>query len=87
MDMETREKEEIGERIRRLRSQKHMTQTQMKDACGISSGNLSSMENGRSLPSAGALMRLASYFDCTVDYILFGNSGGGPDETGQKEKE
>lgn len=64
---------EIGKRIRRLRRLHHMTQTQIYESCGISSGNLSSIENGKILPSSSALMALAKCLHCTTDYILFGN--------------
>lgn len=64
---------EIGKRIRRLRRQRHMTQTQIYEICGISSGNLSGIENGKILPSSTALMALAKCLDCSTDYILFGN--------------
>ena len=63
---------EIGTRIRGLRRQHHMTQTQIYETCGISSGNLSSIENGKILPSAAALMALAKCLNCSTDYILFG---------------
>lgn len=69
---------EIGKRISRLRRQRHMTQTQIYEICGISSGNLSGIENGKILPSSTALMALAKCLDCSTDYILFGNE---PKET------
>lgn len=65
---------EIGERIRNLRHQQHITQMQIYKACGISSGNLSSIENGKILPSSSALMQLSQALHCTTDYILFGES-------------
>lgn len=66
--------ETIGERIRKLRKEKGITQTMVKEKTGISSGNMSEIENGRSLPSACALIELSRLFECTTDYILFGES-------------
>jgi len=36
----------IGERIRNRRKELHLTQTDIRAACGISSGALSEIENG-----------------------------------------
>ena len=41
----------IGERIRDRRKELHLTQTDIKAACGISSGALSEIENGNRTPS------------------------------------
>lgn len=64
----------IGERIRTRRKELHITQTQIRDATGISSGNMSGIESGKSLPSASALIELSKILDCSVDWILTGNS-------------
>lgn len=64
--------EEIGNRIRQLRHEQHITQIQIYKACGISSGNLSSIETGKTLPSSAALMQLSRILNCITDYILFG---------------
>ena len=64
--------EEIGKRIRQLRRRQNITQTQIYQTCGISSGNLSSIENGKTLPSSTALIQLSRTLNCTTDYILFG---------------
>ena len=66
--------ESIGERIKKLRKEKGITQTTVKEKTGISSGNMSDIENGKSLPSAYALIGLSRLFECTTDYILFGDS-------------
>lgn len=39
-------------------------------ATGISTGNLSDWQSGRSMPSAVKLDLLADYLDCSVDYLL-----------------
>lgn len=64
----------IGERIRKRRNELHITQTQIQKETGISSGNLSGIEAGRSLPSASALIGLSKMLNCTTDWILTGIS-------------
>lgn len=64
----------IGQRIKNKRKELNITQTQVYNELGISSGNLSGIENGKSLPSAAALIGLSRMFKCTTDYILFGES-------------
>lgn len=62
----------IGERIKKLRKSRHITQTQIYELTGISSGNLSGIESGKSLPSASAVIELARVLQCSTDYILIG---------------
>lgn len=64
----------IGIRIKERRKELHITQAQIKELTGISSGNMSEIENGKILPSSTALMQLSKALNCTTDYILFGNS-------------
>lgn len=64
----------IGIRIKSRRNELHITQTQIQESCGISSGNLSGIENGRYLPSAAALIELARILDCSIDWLLTGES-------------
>ena len=64
----------IGQRIKERRKELHITQTDIQDACGISSGNLSGIETGRYLPSAMSLIELARILNCSVDWILTGKS-------------
>ena len=55
----------IGERIKRRRLELNLTQTQIKDAVGTSSGNLSEIENGN---------RLSEILNCSIDWIIKGDS-------------
>lgn len=64
----------IGERIKKRRKELNITQPQIKEATGISSGNMSGIEAGRSLPSASALIGLSKVLNCSIDWILTGNS-------------
>lgn len=64
----------IGQRIKDRRKELHITGTQIKETTGISTGNLSDIENGKILPSSNALIGLSKILECSCDYILFGDS-------------
>lgn len=63
---------EIGERIKQRRIELGLTQRQIKQATGISSGNMSDLENGNRLPSTPALIALSDILNCSIDWILKG---------------
>lgn len=64
--------ETIGERIKVMRKRKGLTQADMKSLAGISSGNLSDIENNKSLPSSSALISLSRELEVSIDWILTG---------------
>lgn len=64
----------IGERLRTRRKELNITQMEIQKELGISSGNLSGIENGRVYPSASALIGLSKILHCTTDWILKGDS-------------
>lgn len=42
----------------------------LSQATGISTGNISDWKKGKSRPTAEALVLIANYFNCSVDYLL-----------------
>ena len=64
----------IGQRIKERRKELKITQTQIQQETSISSGNLSCIENGKYLPSAVALLELSKILNCSIDWMLTGNS-------------
>lgn len=66
------ENKSIGARIKQRRKELGLTQIQIKQATGISSGNLSEIENGSKLPSSPALISLSAILSCSTDWILKG---------------
>lgn len=62
----------IGGRIKFARKQKGLTQTDIQRLTGISSGNLSDIENDKSMPSASALISLSRELEVSIDWILTG---------------
>ncbi len=69
LDMQT-----IGLRIKNRRKELRLTQTDIKSAVGISSGNISDIENGNRLPAASTLVQLSNVLECSIDWILTGSS-------------
>ena len=63
---------EIGKRIKNRRRELGLTQIQVYEAIGISSGNLSSIENSKILPSSASLIGLSKILNCTTDFLLLG---------------
>lgn len=64
----------IGCRIKARRKELKLTQTDIKQSVGISSGNMSDMENGKVMPTAWNLLRLSEILKCSIDWILTGKS-------------
>ena len=57
-------------RIKRLRTDKRMTQQELADRINVSSKTISKWESGRGLPEVSILIPLSRALDVTVDYIL-----------------
>lgn len=64
----------IGTRIKNRRKELGITQVDVKNATGISSGNMSEIENGNRLPSTPTLLQLSTLLQCSIDWILIGES-------------
>jgi len=61
------------ELILKLASDKGITQKELSNEIGISTGNLSDWKNKRSKPSTDTLLKISKYFNVSVDYLLTGN--------------
>lgn len=61
---------EFKDRIKSLRTEKNMTQSQLAAVLGKSEGAIRAWEIERSKPDADTLMILAAYFKCSTDYLL-----------------
>lgn len=60
----------LGERLRKARKRKGMSQMDVFDAVGISNKSLSRYEKDDSAPSPEVLMRLSRLYDVSSEYIL-----------------
>jgi transcriptional regulator with XRE-family HTH domain len=62
----------VGERIKNLRGQKKLTQTELAKLVSLSYIQVGRYETNKSNPSADVLQRLASALDTTTDYLMKG---------------
>ena len=60
----------IGEKIRRVRTQKGMSQARLGESLSVSQDTGSLWETGKSLPDIETLVRICAIFDVTSDYLL-----------------
>ena len=61
---------DFGERLRALRQAKGLTQRQLALQLSLSKSVVSSYENGFRYPSFEVLVKIASVFSTTTDYLL-----------------
>src|SRR5690606_7237141 len=59
-----------GDRLRKLRQEKRLTQEQLGKIIHVSKVSISGYENGERSPDTENLTRLANFFDVTTDYLL-----------------
>ncbi len=57
-------------RIRDLREDRDLKQTDVAKGTGIDQRTISNYENGKTIPDAYALVRLADFFGVSIDYLL-----------------
>lgn len=53
-----------------LMDKNNVKQLQLSKVIGVSQGNISDWKSGRSTPSIEALVKIAEYFNVSVDYLL-----------------
>lgn len=58
------------DRIKQLRLENGLTQTQLAKETGFSQSAIAAWEAGERMPSADAIIKLANYFEVTTDYLL-----------------
>lgn len=64
---------DIGYRIKCIRKENNLNQTQFAKSIGISQGNLSEIEMGNSNPSAETLVSLRQQYYVNLNWLLTGN--------------
>ena len=65
-------------RLKEMREERHLTQNEVAQQIQTSQINIGRWEKGLNEPTASFLVRLADFFNCSVDYLLgreddFGN--------------
>ena len=58
-------------RLRELRKSKGLTQVSLQMQTGIEQALLSKFENGERIPPTETLIRLADFYNVSIDYILY----------------
>ncbi|WP_295281983.1 helix-turn-helix transcriptional regulator [Veillonella sp.] len=72
----------FSKRLRILRKGKQLTQAQLGNLLNLENSTISSYERNKIMPSSDVLLKIAKYFNVSVDYLI-----GNTDEMhGQKEK-
>lgn len=66
--------EQVGKRLRRIRSQMALTREQFAEQVSISPQFLAEIENGKKGMSADTLFKICTRFDLSADYILLGKA-------------
>ena len=57
-------------RIKDLREDRDMRQVDLAQATGIDQRTISNYETGKTVPDAEALVKLADFFEVTIDYLV-----------------
>lgn len=60
----------VGNRIRKIRKLRKITQSELAAACGCTNNHLSAIENGINKPSIELIMKISLILDASVDYFL-----------------
>lgn len=59
-----------SDRVKSLRLQKNMSQSDLADKLGIGRSNMGHIENGRVEPTKESIVQLSDIFGVTTDYLL-----------------
>jgi len=79
--MNTQEK--IGQIVKRLRQERHLSQEQLSSQCGIDQHYISNIESGQRNVSVEVVERLASFFNLSLSsFFLTCGSGKGSSGAG-----
>ena len=64
----------ISENIQSLRLKNNLTQTELATKLGISRQALSNYEKGLREPDISTLAKIATFFNCSIDFLVFNNT-------------
>lgn len=70
--------------LKDLRKARNLTQDNVAEFLGVSKNTISRYENGEREPDHDTLLRLAGYFDVSVDFLLTGQTAGGAQASGDR---
>jgi transcriptional regulator with XRE-family HTH domain len=67
--------ESISERIKRIRKEKGLNQSELSEKTGISQRSISAIENGVTDPSTKQIKAISEFFNVSKDYLIDGKEG------------
>lgn len=67
--------DQLGDRIRKLRIKLNLEQKELAKILNVHKGTVSNWENNNRNPDNEMLLKIASYFKVTTDYLLCGTNG------------
>lgn len=74
MEITSKKLKEIGERLRKIRQEKNMSQTDVAEAMGVLPNQYNKVENGKVSPGLETLVRVAEALDVSVDVVIYGKN-------------
>ena len=60
----------LAENVRKLRKERRLTQEQLAEVLGVTTGAVYKWESGMSVPDISLIMEMADFFDTSVDVLL-----------------
>jgi transcriptional regulator with XRE-family HTH domain len=63
---------EIGQRIKKLRKERKLTQEELAAELGVSTNSIARIEVGIRVPSIDMFVDLAAFFGASLDYLILG---------------
>lgn len=64
----------LGKRIKELRNKYKLTQTELAEKVGVTKSTVAAYENDSRQPSYEVLIKMASVFNVSLDFIILGRS-------------
>ena len=62
--------QKFGEKLRRLRVKHNLTTRQLADQLGTDNIQISRIETGQRQPSGDLLVKIADFFEVSLDYLM-----------------
>ena len=60
----------FGERLKKLREEKNILSKDLASIINVEPSTITNWEKGNRSPKGDMLIRIADYFDCSIDYLL-----------------
>lgn len=64
------EKNIFGKRLKQLRIKQNMSQKELSERIGVVRSTITQYETGLRMPSLSMVIKIADYFEVSVDYLI-----------------